>query len=688
MAAPLPKGKTQFTNLLGRPLVGGKVYFYAPGTDTKKDTWQDEAATIPNTNPVVLDARGEAVIWGSGSYRQVLKEVIGPLEVTIYDEVVSSIDEAYVQEAVATGVDALRTDLADPFKGVSLVAHAVDDRVLANDGGSVLVGFLQAGTGAALRTVQSVLRESLRVTDFEGADATGATDSLAAFNAAVAAVTAIVTAQALPYPAPAIELPRGTYKLSDTLNLKPWHKFYSRGTVVLDFSTIDAAKDGIVMRNEQTTIPMGDAKWASISPFLDGAGGTIVVLGPGKATSTGWGIRMGNTTAASSDIRDTGGRYVVVTGWRGALRYDPINLYLITWDRCRFEQNGSENLYVSSDVAVTNSGERMTFKDCIFAAASNAVYHNCDSYSFEFDGCSFDYHAIPFKVDALGRYSRFLFKGGHSEAFDGLWFDATTSGDRVELTMQGHEILPTHYVNASVIASPRMLVDGNAANRLRMSAFGTSLRYLWRPYLSDTPVIGDNVLIHALEGTIQEGYYIPLARARSLGRDYDFTANAVGTSGDALTHWTRDAGLVDVDVRDIQVSATLGQSLHLHGVAADSTITFHANDNIPCKSGEVYCPGCDVFANGTTGDLNIRVFMRFYDYQGNQVGADLGATYKMADAYADTALPNFASGRNRAMTIDHRIQTVPPQAVSFKRYFTVSAFVGDVYIKNVRALRA
>jgi hypothetical protein len=123
-------------------------------------------------------------------------------------------------------------------------------------------------------------------------------------------------------------------------------------------------------------------------------------------------------------------------------------------------------------------------------------------------------------------------------------------------------------------------------------------------------------------------------------------------------------------------------------VAADSTITFHANDNIPCKSGEVYCPGCDVFANGTTGDLNIRVFMRFYDYQGNQVGADLGATYKMADAYADTALPNFASGRNRAMTIDHRIQTVPPQAVSFKRYFTVSAFVGDVYIKNVRALRA
>jgi hypothetical protein len=40
------------------------------------------------------------------------------------------------------------------------------------------------------------------------------------------------------------------------------------------------------------------------------------------------------------------------------------------------------------------------------------------------------------------------------------------------------------------------------------------------------------------------------------------------------------------------------------------------------------------------------------------------------------------------MTVDHRIQTVPPQASSFRLFFTVSAFVGDVYIKNVRALRA
>ena len=70
----LQNGKQAFTDLNGHPLVGGKVYFYAPATSTPKDTWQDAPQTVLNTNPVVLDARGEAAIYGSGAYRQVLRD--------------------------------------------------------------------------------------------------------------------------------------------------------------------------------------------------------------------------------------------------------------------------------------------------------------------------------------------------------------------------------------------------------------------------------------------------------------------------------------------------------------------------------------------------------------------------------------------------------------------------------------
>ncbi|RQV06934.1 hypothetical protein DF047_17090 [Burkholderia cenocepacia] len=87
MASILPNGRVQFIDQNGKPLVGGSVTFYSPGTTTKKDTYQDSALTILNTNPIILDSRGQATIWGNGSYRQVVAD---SLSVTIWDQVVSA----------------------------------------------------------------------------------------------------------------------------------------------------------------------------------------------------------------------------------------------------------------------------------------------------------------------------------------------------------------------------------------------------------------------------------------------------------------------------------------------------------------------------------------------------------------------------------------------------------------------
>lgn len=77
MATILPPGVTQFFDANGDPLAGGFVYFYVPNTTTPKDTWQDSGQTILNTNPIELSAGGTAVIYGSGIYRQVVKDVLG-----------------------------------------------------------------------------------------------------------------------------------------------------------------------------------------------------------------------------------------------------------------------------------------------------------------------------------------------------------------------------------------------------------------------------------------------------------------------------------------------------------------------------------------------------------------------------------------------------------------------------------
>lgn len=86
-ASILPQGKTQFTDNNGKPLASGTVDFYIPSTSTRKTTWQNSGETIANTNPVVLDGGGRAIIYGDGSYRMVVKDRLGNL---IYDQLTSS----------------------------------------------------------------------------------------------------------------------------------------------------------------------------------------------------------------------------------------------------------------------------------------------------------------------------------------------------------------------------------------------------------------------------------------------------------------------------------------------------------------------------------------------------------------------------------------------------------------------
>ncbi len=83
----LPNGKNQFIDINGRPLVGGSVTFYEPDTLVLKDTWQDADQSTLNTNPIILDSRGQAIIYGNGTYRQRVKDSLGNL---IWDQKTSA----------------------------------------------------------------------------------------------------------------------------------------------------------------------------------------------------------------------------------------------------------------------------------------------------------------------------------------------------------------------------------------------------------------------------------------------------------------------------------------------------------------------------------------------------------------------------------------------------------------------
>ena len=126
--------KFQFSNALGIPMSGGTLTVYLAGTTTPTNTWQDQALTSLNTNPINLDSRGECVLWldSTVTYKFVLKNALGVTQWTV-DNITNS--AAFAQDLDTQ----LRADLAA-------------------SSGSLLVGYMPADVGAVASTVQAKLR--------------------------------------------------------------------------------------------------------------------------------------------------------------------------------------------------------------------------------------------------------------------------------------------------------------------------------------------------------------------------------------------------------------------------------------------------------------------------------------------------------------------------------------------------
>lgn len=95
-ATLLPNGEQTFVDANGRPYAAGAVYFYIPNTTTPKTTYKDSGNSVLNTNPVILDGAGRAIIYGNGVYRQILKDISGN---TIWDQLTADTSSAQISYA-------------------------------------------------------------------------------------------------------------------------------------------------------------------------------------------------------------------------------------------------------------------------------------------------------------------------------------------------------------------------------------------------------------------------------------------------------------------------------------------------------------------------------------------------------------------------------------------------------------
>jgi hypothetical protein len=170
MAVQLPSGKNQFFDASGNMLAGGRLYTYVPGTSTPKAAYTTSAGTTAHTNPIVLDSRGEAAIYWTGSYDVVLR--------TAADAVIWGPER--LEEAALASV---ATDLAN-FEAELLSTTSTAE-------GDALIGVKRTATNAAGTTLHSwIERQPVSPLDF-GAVGDGTTDDTTAVSRAASAARPI-----------------------------------------------------------------------------------------------------------------------------------------------------------------------------------------------------------------------------------------------------------------------------------------------------------------------------------------------------------------------------------------------------------------------------------------------------------------------------------------------------------------
>jgi len=236
--------KLQFFTAGGVPLSGGKLYSYAAGTTTPLTTYTSSSGSVANTNPVILDSRGEADVWfSSATYKLKLTS--------------------------STDVDVWTVDNLNGPDQATLAS-------LAASNGSSLVGYIQSGGGAVATTVQARLRQYVSVIDF-GADTSGASSSSAAFTSANNLSNQVV-------------ITKGTYLLSTSVTFTV--------PVVIEYGAVITVPNGV-------TLAFNKGMDAGVYQCFNTTGTGLVTFNP-QFTAEGyaewWGAAGGSSTDSGPAI--------------------------------------------------------------------------------------------------------------------------------------------------------------------------------------------------------------------------------------------------------------------------------------------------------------------------------------------------------------------------------------------------
>lgn len=349
----LPQGKQNYETATGAPAVGWKLYTTDTGTNNPRTTWLDTAQVTPNANPVVLDARGEAVIFWSGSYRVRLEDNLGN---TIW-----TVDGVNYVDPTVTMLADLAT-FSSSTKGAGMIGFGPSVNYPANTVGAYL-NLLFARTSAEIAagvTVVNYFRPPGNLFRYGGVGGSVALDT-------IAWLAAIAQANQLANDAAEIFVPVTTsgFFVNTTATATRPIKIRGCGSLVsLIVATIDI----------HFLILDASGANAAYGCVIEDVGFTGVYT-----AATGDGIRLTNS-------HDTILRGVRVTGFGIGLQITGVSSYGCRLTDCAFEGNKIKNINAGaqthqlkmSSVRFGSSGANLTPVGMAIVDSNTLYMDACD----------------------------------------------------------------------------------------------------------------------------------------------------------------------------------------------------------------------------------------------------------------------------------------------------------------------
>ena len=289
-------------------------------------------------------------------------------------------------------------------------------------------------------------RTSVSVKEY-GAKGDGVTDDSQAFNDAIQAIKTTLAKNNDHYPA--LLVPAGVYLISNTITLDSRISIKSLGdvTFVSDTQTLFNVKHINTYTDRRTS-----------GSIFDGTNGIIEM-------TTKDGIETGQTAIAFSD--STSPHYMGLKNIRNvSIAYFDTGIDIAANDfyltnfynvMIHFCQKYCVRIHGTNN----NSGENVTFNQCVFGNSKNTVFDIASGWEITFNNCSFDYNENV--ITLSGTYNDITLNKSHFEGNSGYVFndngintDATAFNT---ITANDCEYMATTYPLANTTNSPYLRLN-------------------------------------------------------------------------------------------------------------------------------------------------------------------------------------------------------------------------------------